>query len=479
MAAADVVPFVDDDEDEEANALYKGPAKSEDDDASTGTSQGKRGNFGPSGSGKGSDGSSKMPSTAGTAASDDPDEQMLVAPKYTAPDRSGLEAAQGKLTTDSTAIDRKAPGIAPTWKDRLLGGVAGFLSRDAAGGASVTNRKYNQAAAQQKQNIDADTTAVNTQQSKLEAQGQDFEHQLQANRAQVGTANANSLTGERAAKANKYDNAVDPNSIHQNDDGGWEGTTYGGTKQEVGAPKYAQFKMPTTLPGLYAAQLDPKTPADVKAKLPGMIRQMRSDNADQARNSRNPPQEPEGKAEYEDWKAAFKRDNGRAPTADELTQHKSSVRASSTGKSQRSIDDAAATGYRKLQAQINSGELDPNDPDDAKKVQQAKQDIEDQRHQDMGDIGVKHTRFVYDDAIKGHNEGETPRSAARQSSPTPSRGAPPANPANSAPRPPKPGAPIDRAGVQHYLQAAGGDKAKARQMILADKWTIPVGGKKG
>jgi hypothetical protein len=469
MAAADVVPFVDDDEDEEAQALYKGPSKSEDDDADTGKSQGTKGAYGPSGSGK-SGGSSQMPSTVDAPASDDPDEQDLVAPKYTAPDRSALQAAQAKQSTDATAIDRNAPGVKPTWKDRLLGGLAGFMSQDAAGGASVTNRKYNQAVAQQKANLSADQTVVNTEQSKLEAEGQDFEHQLQANRGQVATANANSLTGERAAKAAKYDAAIDPKSIHQNDDGEWEGTTYGGKTVPASPP--AGFNKPLPQPKTYeelvSASENPQYSDDQRA---GFRRAAKTIQGTEVKKfqSTAPRQSDE-----ELWIAAFKRDNGRAPNADELEQHSTRKSSAASGRTARSIDDKAATAYQAIEKQISDGDLDPNVPEDAAKIKKAKQNVEDQRHQDMTDIGVQHTRFVYDDANKGHNEGPSrqgPGSQQRQAATPPQQGGP-----GKAPRP---GAPIDRAGIQHYLQMAGGDKAKARDLIKADNWTIPVSGKKG
>lgn len=299
------VPFVADDEDQDDEDRR---AQQQQDDET----------FGPSGA-KSGDGRSQMPSSVGVSADDD--EQMLVAPKYQAPDRTALESARGKLTADSTAI--KQSDYKPKWWERLLGGVAGGLSQDAEGGASVTNRRFNQAVDQQKRNVAADTEAVNAEQGRVNASGEDFERNLKSFGGQVRAQNANSLTGERAAKANKYDNAIDPNSIKQNDDGSWEGTSYGGVKQEVGAPKWAQKKAPPTpktYEELVSASHDPQyTPEQQKA----YGQSAKEIQGTEVRKfSQNAPRASEGEIQYGDWKKAFQRDNGRPPSSQEIAEYK-------------------------------------------------------------------------------------------------------------------------------------------------------------
>jgi hypothetical protein len=413
------VPFVDDEEDQDdpANDVYSGPQRSavdphaNDDDADTGDQpSGPAGKLGPSGSGKGDDGRSAMPGGSATVSAD-PDEQVLVAPKYTVPDRTALNAAQAKLTTDSTAINRA--DYKPKWYDRLLGGLAGGLSGDVEGGEQVTNRKLINAQKQQASNVAADTTAVQTEQGKVAASDQDFERQEQGLRGQVSAANANSLTGERAAKADKYDAAIDPNSIHEKDDGSWEGTTYGGKTVPTGQPKWSVAKpapTPKTYEELKEAANDPQYTPVQRA---GFAKSAKEIEGTEVRKFQATAPRPSAEElEYTDWKAQFRKDNGRPPTAQELEAHRASTRSSAgTGKSQRSIDDAAAKAYKSLEGDITDGVVS-----DPKQIQKKKQDIEDQRHQDMLDIGqTNHTRFVYDDANKGHNEA--PQQATRPGAP--------------------------------------------------------------
>jgi hypothetical protein len=412
------VPFVLDEEDQDdpANDVYSGPQRdANDDDADTGAQpSGPAGKLGPSGSGKGDDGRSAMPGQSATVSAD-PDEQALVAPKYTAPDRTALNAATSKLTTDSAPI--KAADYKPKWYERLLGGVAGGLSHDAEGGSAVTNRRLIGAKNQQSANVAADTTAIQGEQGKIAASDQDFERSEQGLRGQVSAANANSLTGERQAKAEKYDAAIDPNSIHENKDGDWEGTTYGGKVVPTGQPRWATPKpapTPKTYEELKEAANDPQYTPEQRAGFAKSAKEIEGTEVKKFQATAPRPSAEE--LEYGDWKKAFQRDNGRAPTAQELEAHKASTRsAAGTGKSQRSIDDAAAKAYKSLEGDIADGVVS-----DPKQIQKKKQDIEDQRHQDMLDIGqTGHTRFVYDDANKGHNEA--PQQAGR---PTPGGAAP-------------------------------------------------------
>jgi hypothetical protein len=321
------VPFVADEEDQDdpANDLYSGPARGKDDDANdddanTGAQpHGASGKFGPSGSGK-DDGSSAMPGPS-TAVSADADEQALVAPKYTAPDRTALNAAQSKLTSDSAAINRAE--YKPKWYDRLLGGVAGGLSGDVEGGQQVTNRRLIGAQKQQAANVAADTTALQAEQGKIAGQDQDFEHQLQGLHGQVAAANANSLTGERAAKAEKYDAAIDPQSIHQGDDGQWIGTTYGGKQVPTAQPKWAAPKpppTPKTYEELVEASKDPQYKPEQQKAFSDAAKQIESKEV--KKFSATAPRPSEGEVQYGDWKKAFQQQNGRPPNSDEINAYR-------------------------------------------------------------------------------------------------------------------------------------------------------------
>jgi hypothetical protein len=315
---ASAVPYTSDEEDD---ALYAGPSREDAATSDRNTSQSKD-QFGPSGSAKSGD-RSAMPVYKSVSA--DPEEQRLMAPAAPTIDRTGLQAAQSKLTTDEKPISRDDPNYKPKWYERLLGGVAAGLSQNVANGTAIVNRRYNQAVEQQGKQVAQDKDIVGTEQSRVDEQGADFENSIKGFNAQREAVNTNSLVGERAAKADKYDNAIDPQSIHQNDDGSWVGKTYGGKEQETTAPRWAQPKpyvFPKTLPEMYAAIADPKTPQEAIPGLKTAIANMRRDATEQAVNSRAPVQPNEAAQQYSDWKKSFRAQNGREPSADEINTYR-------------------------------------------------------------------------------------------------------------------------------------------------------------
>lgn len=410
------VPFVSDEEDQDED--YRAPQQDED-DAATGKSGG---NYGPSGGGKGDDGRSQMPTS--TAASANPDEEMLVAPKYQAPDRTALNTARGKLTTDSAAV--KQADYKPKWWERLLGGVAGGLSQDAEGGAAVTNRRFNQAVGQQKRNVAADTEAVNTEQGKVDASGQDFERNLQAFGGQARAANANSLTGERAAKAAKYENALDPNSFKQGEDGTWTATSYGGKTSEVDAPKWARPKAPPT-PKTYEelkeAANDPQYSTEQRA---GFAKSAKEIEGSEVRKfSQTAPRASEGEIQYRDWRTSFQRDNGRPPNAQEINAYRRNESASGSGNRTDFKNPEEATKWKDNAVTTQQQNYDTSrrrilasdDPDKNKKIADLDRDNEAKKKDIQGS---------YTSALAQFNpQRGQPGSAARTAAPPAAqRGAP-------------------------------------------------------
>lgn len=150
--------------------------------------------------------------------------------------------AQNKMKADMAARTAAVSdrGNQPRWYERLGAGLsAGAVmygthnaEEAARAGAAFTDRRMNNALRPIDANIAADQQQIGQNQSDFENKRQSYEDALKGIQAQ-------GLLGEREAKAQKYENAIDPKSLRQDEDGKWIGTTYGGEQVDAGAPSSA------------------------------------------------------------------------------------------------------------------------------------------------------------------------------------------------------------------------------------------------
>jgi hypothetical protein len=242
--------------------------------------------------------------------------------------------AQDQLAADMArrtgALSDK--GNQPRWWERMLAGAAagavmyGSHNPEAAAeaGANITGRRMSNALRPIDASIAADQSGVTQNQSDFENKRQSWEDALKGVTEQRQESSAEALQTERAAKADKYDNAIDPKSLRQDTDGKWIGTTYGG--KDVPAADPTAGKVPK-LPGSpFAAHM-----ANWNATHPGVpppddkVSQWQRESA-QATHITIPKQANE----YEDWKAQFTAENGRPPTAQEIIGRRTAA-STSTG----------------------------------------------------------------------------------------------------------------------------------------------------
>lgn len=192
-----------------------------------------------------------------------PDPATDTAPETPAPSGNGTGQQLSDLPTPPKyappdGIDKPIspddPRYKPSWARRLLGSLAagamayGHQPGALQAGEAAINAPYNRAEGARESQL----SAYNDEYQKSMG---DFNNRLAMSREERERANEGSLATERNAKAAKYENAIDPNSIEQDQSGQWMGTTYGGKKVQTSQPKW--FK---------GNQSDDKTP-DGRTKL--------------------------------------------------------------------------------------------------------------------------------------------------------------------------------------------------------------------
>jgi hypothetical protein len=176
---------------------------------------------GTSSSGGGADGTNshiETPGPGGTPAMGSPGQMAAsapTAPTYKAPDRTKLQQDEDLYAKDSKAIDRNDPSVKVGWKDRLLGGLAGFLSQDAAGGAAVTNRRYNAAEANRQKSLEGDKGRIANDRSDMSDEDALYEHQRQQFADQDTQFNTAATGAQRARENQRQDTQDANNQRHQ------------------------------------------------------------------------------------------------------------------------------------------------------------------------------------------------------------------------------------------------------------------------
>lgn len=158
-----------------------------------------------------------------------------VPPAYNPTD---LYADQAKY---ATPINPRDPQYRMGLGHRILGTVGNALNGFAGRGAPVTyvgpgatNYQYAQDVAAQQGNLAKTNAQIDSGMKRAEENRKAYQTQVQAQeRGEIGKRNA--------AQAEKYTNAVDPNSIRYDEaNDKWIGKTYGGAEQEVAEPKWSQ-----------------------------------------------------------------------------------------------------------------------------------------------------------------------------------------------------------------------------------------------
>lgn len=154
-------------------------------------------------------------------------------------DTAELQRRQAAIDKYSQPIDKSDPKYKMSIGQRLLGAVADFAAgmggRQAPVyiGPGATNAQY----ARDESTRESNLGAAQTQMKNFDT---GYDEQLKGYKEQLGAYDKGQLAQEREERAQKYVNAIDPNSITQDDSGKWYGTTYGGQKQETSPPKWYQ-----------------------------------------------------------------------------------------------------------------------------------------------------------------------------------------------------------------------------------------------
>ena len=272
--------------------------------------------------------------------------------------------AQLGTPTDRTAVDPKTgkPKYRMGIGQRLLGALGNFASGVTGGGPvkyigpGATNRAYDIAEQTRKANLANVDTQISDQEKLAELNEKAYANVYRQ-------ALASGRIGELEARADKYSNAIDPNSIQQEAaTGKWYGTSYGGERREVGAPKWAPENKPSTI--LDAA--GDRTKLADQMGLTGHARQlyiMTGKTSEELRQPRQP-------TELEIWREQFRKDNGRLPTADEIANRRARTRGTPAQFARVEADKQKA--LRAAEKQYREDKA-AGDPDADKNLELAKQ----------------------------------------------------------------------------------------------------------
>lgn len=227
----------------------------------------------------------------------------------------------------------------------------------------------------------------------------DYQDRMNYFNAQVHGAQSDALNREREAKADKYSNAIDPRSFREDPTSktGYKARTYGGEEVEAEPPNaFKKAKDPMTYEATVIAANLEKDPAR-KAALMAAAEQMQK--AEVRKFSAGAPR-GEKRNEYEDWHDAFKRDNGREPSAEEITNRKS--KAAGTFKTSADVDKYSDQWYLKQRDEVEKDKqrAQKMNPDASPNELQAKyKEIEEQYKQRSDEF--ERRKKGYYDALKG------------------------------------------------------------------------------
>lgn len=445
-----------------------------------------------------------MGSTRGPALPD------LVAPSYAAPDRSRLQSDEAMYAQHAAPIDRKAPGIAPTMGDRIRGGLAAGLlgfahNPNAVGvGQGIVNSRYDKAAGAQQQQVSADQAKIGQDRQAIDDYNAQFGNELRGFNAQVAGRRESAYAQRQQAQADKYDNAIDANSIEPDpaNPGQFRGHTYGAPDKwtPAAAPKGMQPK-PQTEPKTYEEMvLRANTEADPQKRAAYRQAVAEIQKAEVRKFSASAPRASEGEMTRSEYNKAWAKSNpGKQMTTQDIAERESSLRergvtgngSIAAAKTAKQINDTAEGAYRteefgdpKTQQKGYKQSLldlqqNPDLSDDEKQKQiQALNDRHEQMKQSIGRQHQEDMDLIMPRATTSQPPPPAPtRTVVQQPAAPPAAQRPTAAPqAPQGPQaaqggPPKGnGRPLDQDTARQFLKAAGGDKNKARQLAQQSGW---------
>jgi hypothetical protein len=385
-----------------------------------------------------------------TAAPVAPPSQASQAPVAPVVDRDPQEALYAQK-----AADEKVSNVAPKWWERGLGALTagamafGHVPGAVEAGQAVTNRGQNAAELQRQGRLKADDVGIQAWEDGQKAQQQNFQNQHEAFDDQDRATSRAQMNSDRAAQESQRLQAVAPGSEAPDDPknplGTWHATSVGGKPIALQGPPDKWAKSPAGI----AAQRD----ADVeRLKLTG-------DDAKYYR-ANGKLKEPgavtnvhvpsEGQQAYNDALTAWRTDNpGKKPTLNDLRTIRSAAdgKAEVTGGPKRgtagqfsTLDKETETQYAKAEAEYKTA-ADAADNDNDRASALATLNAEKAR------IGAGHSQRLRD---LGGVPAEDSQTGSTSKTYTPDQ----------------------IAKAKKYLDAAGGDKAKARAAAAKDGVTF-------
>jgi hypothetical protein len=300
------------------------------------------------------------------------------------------ERAQLPDRIDPTKIDPSTgkPMYKMGWGQRLLGMAANFGSGLVGKGPveytgpGATNARYGR----DEESLEKNQTGLD---KKISDQEKLNEEQRRIYEATTQGAYRQGLLERAQGQAAKYENAIDPNTIQQDNAGVWHGSTYGGERKEVGEPAWSQK--------LSAQQNKPQdisTQRQQDADKYGLKGDARRDYILTGKLPKDMMGSQRQPTDLETWMQAFQRDNKRSPTADEIAQRKAKTRGSPEefanveAKKQQALS-VAESGYRKAVSQALNDDDKKDALDDLNEAKTRTQSAYEQEIRSLsGDVGA-------------------------------------------------------------------------------------------
>lgn len=427
-------------------------------------------------------------------------------PMPTAPDMQQAKYQQIEQSIAKPAPSRNDAALKPKWYERLAGGLAGGLigvrnpEQGVQAGSAITGRRYNTAMTDytnQQANLKNQLSGLRDQRQDA---SQAFEQQMQLHNAGNADYNAQErayqgqvMAGDRAAQEQQRLQSLAPGSEQPDDPtnpmGSWHATTVGGQPMKLNSP-----------PASWLNSSQGKQ-AQEQARREGLVRDNRltGDEAKYVRvngklrepapvtNVRVPSAEAE---KYHDLKAAFKRENGRDPNSQELEglmqgEHArgGAGRQLAKGDSDKIIKDRD-TGFQKAQAKYKADLKDAMSDQDRQEAENdyldaaetVQRGFEDRIKSKTGndDLQPYDIRSALKQSL--HGGGSPQAQPTTQQAPAPQAQPPQQQPASA---PPPSNLPrgngqklTDQAIGKKFLDAAGGDKEKARQLATQNGFSL-------
>lgn len=368
-----------------------------------------------------------------------------------APDTAHMEQLQQRVEQDRQPINPNDPSVKPKWYDRLGAALVGFGTGYREGpvagiraGASVLNRRYNNAEEQRTQRIAADQGAlqdydnenrlaqqafdnsqrgyedqVRNQELQDQQQQDDWNRNFRTTQANRQQQNADRSFNERVTSDNRnYERALQNDQFnHSNAD-----RTYSLRKREVGVEQQRANNERERLGQQRAA-----------TQATALRRQLAANRLDQQRQQ-----------------AYDLLENGDGKGSDGYRQQLKNLQ---TAKA-----DAFGKPYTPARRAEDIREL--NAWHDAQK-----QRIENSYASEMQALGypVEAVEYGADGKPLNNSDGSKPTPTGRQTQPSSQQ-----QPANALPK--GNGRTLDMSMAKQFLAAVGGDKAKARQLAAQNGW---------